>query len=736
MRCPESPSMMIQCTITRLLFVTIFVCCMFERSASQPDFKPHIIFLLPDDLGFNNVPWNSHSVNRGKLPHLEKLAEDSLFLTNAYVQRWCTPTRAALMTGRYPFRNGWNQYSTTFAEELSSVPLAFEMMPAMLKRGGYAAHMLGKWHLGHFTANHTPVGRGFDTYFGFLLGSETHDTHNSWGKHTCNIPVTDLFNGTQPANESVHYRNLTYSPEMYGMLMHDLVIGHTNASVPFFLYMAFQNNHAPYTQVEQYMRRFPDLTPGGTMQTYNGDMAALDDAVGQLLDALDANARVFKDRTLIVVSQDNGGPARIANNVPLRGAKFGLWEGSVRNNAILWGPGVLPAGTGGRHYHGIVHLVDWWTTFAHLANVSVIPATLPGFELPDGVNQWPALIAAAAGEECFFDSHVTSGHSPVPPTCPRSEVVLDLNPEGNYVALRYRDFKIIWGKVGVADVIADIDYDCSDCCPLRRHFPATPGTDMCTAAAAVTAGSPKQKKTPDAQPDGYHTPLHPRAYWEPHEHYTVTPGALCASRASPCVFNVVTDVNESHNLFGVAAYKAVVDDLLARVDAQLNRTFNHSIDHTNVTAAQYCTIVQEAKWVKPFGYAPPPPPPSPAPPWLSILLVGKWQQPNHETFEISRKNSSTFVVTTVSCPGCCWSMLAAQTSVSPDNVSTITARGPAPECAPTPYRFMVGTVHVPNSTSLGWDEDTRFGNPAPTITWVDGASYDTAWAVWTKMPST
>lgn len=71
--------------------------------------------------------------------------------------------------------------------------------------------------------------------------------------------------------------------------------------------MAFQNNHAPYTQVDQYMHRFPELNPGGTMQTYNGDMAAIDDAIGMLLDAMDVNAPVFERRTLIVVSQDNGG---------------------------------------------------------------------------------------------------------------------------------------------------------------------------------------------------------------------------------------------------------------------------------------------------------------------------------------------------------------------------------------------------------------------------------------------
>ena len=97
-----------------------------------------------------------------------------------------------------------------------------------------AAHLLQ--HLGHFTQEHTPAGRGFDTFFGFLFGSETHDTHNSYGRHTCKISMTDLYNTTHRANESVHYTNMTYSPEMYGREMDRLIKAHP-ATLPFFLYM-------------------------------------------------------------------------------------------------------------------------------------------------------------------------------------------------------------------------------------------------------------------------------------------------------------------------------------------------------------------------------------------------------------------------------------------------------------------------------------------------------------------
>jgi arylsulfatase I/J len=232
---------------------------------------------------------------------------------------------------------------------------------------------------------------------------------------------------------------------MYGMEMAKLVHKHaarTDAdATPFFLYMAFQNNHAPYTKVPVYDARFPEIQAGSMKQVYNGNMAAVDDAIGSLMGALDANTATFGGKTVIVFSQDNGGPAKDANNLPLRGAKFGIFEGGVRSFSFVWGPGVLPsnrdarAGRGPRMYLGIVHLADWWVTFAGLAGVNATDAGPTGFERPDGVDQWPALVEAAAG------------HAVAPADQPRTEVVIDLNPAynkgGSIVALRVGDFKIM-----------------------------------------------------------------------------------------------------------------------------------------------------------------------------------------------------------------------------------------------------------------------------------------------------
>lgn len=128
------------------------------------------------------------------------------------------------------------------------------------------------------------------------------------------------YNGTAPAKASTYFTNLTYSPEIYGAEMERLVHRHADIhlasdspspSPPLFLYMAFQNNHAPYTIVEEYEDRYPHLDKGSMKLVYNSNMAATDDAVGRLVAALEARASVFGRKTLIVFSADNGGPASL-----------------------------------------------------------------------------------------------------------------------------------------------------------------------------------------------------------------------------------------------------------------------------------------------------------------------------------------------------------------------------------------------------------------------------------------
>jgi hypothetical protein len=457
--------------------------------------------------------------------------------------------------------------------------------------------------------------------------------------------------------------SLRYSPEMYADEMQRLVgtFGSTpeTANKPLFLYMAFQNNHAPYTMVDEYMARFPLLAPGGSRRVYNSNMAAVDDAVGVLLQALDDNSAVFGNNTLIVFTQDNGGPARMANNVPLRGAKFGVYEGGVRSNSFLWGPGVLPPTAAGKLFDGIFHLVDYYATFAAIAGVPTTGTGPIGFDTPDGVNQWDAILAVARG-------------SPPPPTSwPRTEVVIDLNPgyaKGQgIVALRSGDYKIMYGNIGETDVIDDVDWPCDLCCPFRRTLPINASTNPCAAALRAAANL-----------DGE---LGARGS------IVMAPAApVSCTKDSPCVYNVRVDVNESHNLANDPAFNATVALLRSRLEYHTQRAWTAPIDHTNYTAAQYCDIVRAAGWVQPYGYAPPTPPTPPTPPSLAALLDGLWMQENWEEFRISplSASSGSQTVRSVNCSGCCWTELNL-TATWTDELNT-TARihvdGEAPGCKP------------------------------------------------------
>ena len=355
------------------------------------------------------------------------------------------------------------------------------------------------------------------------------------------------------------------------------------------------------------------------------------------------------------------------------------YEGGVRSNSFMWGPGVLPSTAPGKMFDGLFHLVDYYATFAAIAGVDTGGTGPAGFDTPDGVNQWDAIVAVASGAESV--------------QWPRTEVVIDLNPDyGNgqgIVALRSGDFKIIYGSVGETDVIADVDWPCDMCCPFRRVLPANSSTNPCAAALRKAASL-----------DGDLGARGP----------TVSVAPLPCTKEKPCVYNVVNDINESVNLANDPAFNATLAMLRARLAYYEQRAWTVPIDHTNYTAAQYCTLVRDAGWVQPYGYAPPPPPtppPSPTPSVLAGLLEGAWMQENWEEFRVSPLGADgSQTVRSVNCSGCCWLELNCTASwPDPSNTSAVLhVEGDAPRCTP-PSRAMVGSwSNTPRGGSITWRE--------------------------------
>ena len=309
--------------------------------------KPNIIYFLADDLGGNDVGWRNPAI---KTPHLDKLANSGAKLDQYYVQPVCSPTRAALFTGRYPFRYGfqtgvvrpWAEYG---------LPLEERTLAQGLKTAGYETAITGKWHLGHFQPEYLPTKRGFDHQYGHYNGALDYFTHIRDG-------------GFDWHKDDKENRDEGYSTELVGREAARLVRERDKAK-PLFLYVPFNGVHAPHQVPDRYLTLYPDLK--GKRKIYAAMISALDDAVGEVVKAVE-NERLA-DNTLIIFSSDNGGPnpGGLSDNGALRAGKGTVYEGGVRVAAFAAWPGKIKPGTS---ILSPIHITDWYPTLLKLTGAA------------------------------------------------------------------------------------------------------------------------------------------------------------------------------------------------------------------------------------------------------------------------------------------------------------------------------------------------------------------------------
>jgi arylsulfatase A-like enzyme len=326
--------------------------------------RPNIVFILADDLGRNDVGFMGSPDIR--TPHLDRLAAAGARLEQFYVQPVCSPTRAALLTGRYPMRHGlqvgvvrpWARYG---------LPLDERTLPQALQAAGYTTALVGKWHLGHCQPAYLPTRRGFDHQYGHYNGA------------------LDYFEHTRDGGFDWHRNDRVCRDEGYTthLLAREAVrlIRDQPGNRPLFLYVAFNAVHAPHQVPEKYTEPYRDLPL--PRRTYAGMVAAMDEAIGQIVAAVDQ--RGLRTNTLFVFASDNGGPqpGRLTSNGPFRAGKGTLYEGGVRVCAFATWAGRIPAGS---VVNQPLHIVDWYPTLLKLAGA---PLTQP---LPlDGRDLWATL---------------------------------------------------------------------------------------------------------------------------------------------------------------------------------------------------------------------------------------------------------------------------------------------------------------------------------------------------------
>ncbi|KAH6938242.1 hypothetical protein HPB50_008159 [Hyalomma asiaticum] len=401
-------------TCCALMIYGVFILVKTEPSTK----KPHIIFILADDLGWADVSF--HGSSQIPTPNIDALAADGVVLNNHYAHPVCTASRAALMTGLYPTRYGL-QSTPMQPGQPFGLDVKYTLLPQRLKSLGYETHLIGKWHLGCHRLEYTPTQRGFDTFFGLYYGHGDYYTHQLNLMEDTSISGLDFWNGTEPAWEA----NGHYSTDLFADKAVQL-IANIDKSKPQFLLLSHQAVHsgnddnrlqAPARNVD----KFPYI--GESNRTiYAGMVDSLDMAVGRTFRAL-AEAGMLED-SVIVFSSDNGGvPEGILSsrgiNWPLRGAKSSPWEGGSKVASFLWSPLLRK-----RRWvsHRLMHITDWLPTLYRLAGGSV-----QDLGDIDGHDMWQSL----------------SQDEP----SPRSEVLYNIDPLRGIAALRKDDFKIVVGTL-------------------------------------------------------------------------------------------------------------------------------------------------------------------------------------------------------------------------------------------------------------------------------------------------
>jgi len=326
--------------------------------------RPNVIVILADDLGYADL--GVQGSPDALTPHIDSIAANGVRCTNGYVSGpYCSPTRAGLLTGRYQQRFGHEFNPPSPIPPNFGLPLTEITFADRMRAAGYATGLVGKWHLGQ-TAPYHPMQRGFDEFYGFLEGAHTYYGGSLYRGRTTFTPTGYLTENLSV--EAVDFIN-------------------RHQAQPFFLYLAFNAVHTPMdTPPAKYTNRFPGVTDP-TRKTYLSMLAAMDDAIGNVLAKL--RALNLEQNTLIFFASDNGGPIAAGTsvngsiNLPLRGGKKSLWEGGIRVPFLVQWKGRLPAG---QLYAEPVIQLDFFTTA-----ITAVGGSVPTGRVIDGVDLLPFL---------------------------------------------------------------------------------------------------------------------------------------------------------------------------------------------------------------------------------------------------------------------------------------------------------------------------------------------------------
>ena len=317
---------------------------------------PNVLLILADDHGYGDI--SAHNGPSIQTPNIDRIAEQGTRFTKFYANSSvCSPSRASLMTGRYPDRVGVPGVIRTHSEnswgyfQQDAVTL-----PSALKQKDYRTALIGKWHLGLEAENH-PCKRGFDHFHGFL--GDMMDDYYTHRRHNINY----MRHGFDTINPKGHATDLFTEWSM------DFIRAQAQSFEPFFLYLAYNAPHTPIQPPDEWIARVQEREPNISPQRakYIALVEHMDAGIGRVLDTLEETDQL--SNTLVIYTSDNGGAMNVgAHNGPLRGQKGEMYEGGIRVPTCAMWPGYIQDGY---VTDQVALLMDLFPTICEVAGASI-----------------------------------------------------------------------------------------------------------------------------------------------------------------------------------------------------------------------------------------------------------------------------------------------------------------------------------------------------------------------------
>lgn len=324
--------------------------------------KPNIVIIVADDLGWKDVGYHGGSA---RTPAIDRLVDEGVRLNRFYVAPLCSPTRAGLLTGRWPIRTGMAEAVITPWRK-HAMPTTEHTIAELLAPAGYTRRaMIGKWHLGHYQRRFLPLNRGFTHFYGLYNGEFDYFTKKREGE-------LDWHRGFETSRDEGYVTDLIGREAVR-------FIASSNSQDPFFLYVAFTAPHTPLQAKPKDVTRYTSIE-NERKRVYAAMIDSMDQAIAKILDALDEQG--ITNNTLVLFMSDNGGVQNLGNNTPWRGAKNTVYEGGIRvPAAIRWPEGGL---SGGKQIDSVTGYIDIFPTLKRVAGIETpSPNPIDGGDMLD-----------------------------------------------------------------------------------------------------------------------------------------------------------------------------------------------------------------------------------------------------------------------------------------------------------------------------------------------------------------